>query len=319
MATYRLEPKIFHYTYGPHEPLQHVASGDTIIAETRDSMGYDAQRNPLPEEMKESIAGVSLQLSNPAVGPIYVEGAEHGDLLAIHIRRIRLNRDFAISKQTANFGSLTGEYAGHRMLYNPAFETKLFEWKLDLGRNVGILETPNSRLKRVEAPLHPFIGSIGVAPRFGRVETTLTPGEFGGNMDCVETGEGTTLYLPVWRPGAYLSFGDIHAMQGDGELNGTALEVTAEVTLGIELLKNRRADWPRIENATHIMVAASTRPLMDAVRLAQIELLEWLVADYGFQREEAWQLNGQVGTMRIGNVVDPLYTVVARFPKSCLS
>jgi len=83
-----------------------------------------------------------------------------------------------------------------------------------------------SRLKRVEARLKPFIGSIGVAPRFGRIETTLAPGEYGGNMDCVETCEGTTVYLPVWVRGAYLAFGDVHALQGDGELNGTALEVT---------------------------------------------------------------------------------------------
>ena len=106
--------------------------------------------------------------------------------------------------------------------------------------------------------------------------------------------------------------------QGDGEVNGTALEVTAEVTLQIEVIKGKKADWPRLENATHIMVAGSTRPLMDAVRLSQMELLRWLMEDYGFQREEAWQLNAQVGTMRIGNVVDPMYTVVAKFPKSCL-
>ena len=105
---------------------------------------------------------------------------------------------------------------------------------------------------------------------------------------------------------------------GDGELNGTALEVTAEVTLDMEVLKGRQAEWPRLENETHIMVAGSTRPLMDCVRLAQVELLDWLVADYGFQREDAWQLNAQVGTMRIGNVVDPCYTVVAKFPKAFL-
>ena len=167
-------------------------------------------------------------------------------------------------------------------------------------------------------PLCPFIGSIGVAPAFGRVEMTLTAGEYGGNMDCSDTREGTTLYLPVWVSGAYLEFGDIHALQGDGELNGTAVETTALVTLGISVIKHKPAAWPRLENAAEIMVAASTRPLMDCVRLAQVELLDWLVQDYGFQREEAWQLNAQVGSMRIGNVVDPCYSVVAKFPKNCL-
>jgi acetamidase/formamidase len=238
--------------------------------------------------------------------------------LAIRIERIRLNRDFALSKQSAHFGSLTGETPGHMLLYNEAIETIWTEWELNLDRNVGILDMPRSRLGRVEVPLHPFLGSIGVAPRFGRVESTLTPGEYGGNMDCVETSEGTTLYLPVWVDGGYLSFGDVHAAQGDGELNGTALEVTAEVTLQIDVLKDRAIQWPRIENETHIMVAGSTRPLMDCVRIAQVELLDWLVREHGFHREEAWQLNAQVGTMRIGNVVDPCYTVVARFPKRYL-
>ena len=157
-----------------------------------------------------------------------------------------------------------------------------------------------------------------MAPRFGRVETALAPGEYGGNMDCVETRPGTTLYLPVWVTGAYLCFGDVHALQGDGEINGTALEVTAEVTLDIEVIKGRRAQWPRLENETHLMVAGSTRPLFDCVRLAHMELLAWLVDEYGFQREEAWQLMAQVVRLRIGNVVDPQFTVVAKFPKFCL-
>lgn len=315
MTIHNFVAKKFYYTFGVFEPVLRIHRGDTVVAETRDALGYDAERNPMPEEMKQRIPGSTLRESNPLVGPIYVEEAEEGDLLEIHIRRIRLNRDFAISKQNTNFGSLTGEYPGHTLLLNEPLEAIFYEWTLDLERNVGIMELPNSRLKRVEAPLFPFIGSIGVAPRFGRQEMTLTPGEFGGNMDCVETCEGATLYIPVWVKGAYLSFGDVHALQGDGELNGTALEVTAEVTLDINVVKGGNAEWPRIVNDTHIMVAASTRPLMNSLRLSQVELLRWLVDEYGFQKEEAWQLNGQVGTMRVGNVVDPCYTVVAKFPK----
>ncbi|MBI1877614.1 MAG: acetamidase/formamidase family protein [Chloroflexi bacterium] len=318
MAIHHLEPQRYYYTFGPGEPTLRVRSGDTVVAETRDAFGYDAQRNPLPNSLKQHVPGTTLRESNPLVGPVYVEDAKAGDLLAVHIRRIRLNRNFALSRQNAYLGSLTGEGPGHRLLYNDPVPMIWSEWQLDLDRHVGILELPNSRLKRVEVPLQPFIGSIGVAPRFGRVEMSLTPGEFGGNMDCPDTAEGTILYLPVWVDGAYLLFGDVHALQGDGELNGVALEVTAEVTLDIEVRHGIEAEWPRLEDATHIMVAGSTRPLDDCVRLAQIELLRWLVAEYGFQREEAWQLNSQVGTMRIGNFVDPLYTVVAKFPKAYL-
>ena len=318
MTTHRLVPSIYYYTYAPHPPALRICSGDTVVAETRDAFGNDGAGNPMPEEMKQRVAGTSLRESNPAVGPIYVEDALPGDLLAIDIQRIKLNRDWALSKQGPNFGSLTGEGPGKRLLYNEPIPLLYYRWALDLERNVGILDLPESRIKRVEAPLHPFLGSIGVAPRFGRTELTLTPGEYGGNMDCVDTGEGVTLYLPVWVEGGYLSYGDVHALQGDGEVNGTAAEVSAEVTLKIDVVKGLRAEWPRIVSDSHIMVAASARPLADAMRIGQLELLRWLVDEYGFQREEAWQLNAQVGTMRIGNVVDPCYTVVCKFPRAYL-
>jgi acetamidase/formamidase len=318
MTVYQLEPEVYYYTFAAHEPALRVHDGDTVIAETRDAFGLDAERNALPEHMKPRAPGTKLRESNPVVGPVYVEEAEEGDLLAVHVRRIRITREVAISKQNTNFGSLTGEGPGRTLLYNDPIPTIWYEWRLDLERQVGIMELPNSTLGRVEVPLKPFIGSIGVAPRFGRAEMTLTPGEYGGNMDYMEVCEGATLYLPVWVDGGYLAFGDVHAVQGDGEVNGTALEVPAEVTLQIEVLKGHAADWPRLETGTHIMALGSTRPLMDCVRLAQMELLNWLLSDYGFQREEAWQLSGQVSSMRIGNVVDPCYTVAARFPKAFL-
>ena len=313
-----LEPKIFQYTFATNEPVLHVNSGDSIVARTRDARGYDENGNPLPEEMKPQQPGVTFLPSNPLLGPIFVEEAQRGDALAVHIEKITLNRPNAWSSRNANFGSLTGEGPGRRYLLNPPIEAGMHDWTLDLERNVGLYEMPNSRLPRVEIPLHPFLGSIGVAPPHGRAETALTPGEYGGNMDCVETREGTTLYLPVWADGAYLAYGDIHAAQGDGELCGSALETTAEVTLRLEVIKNWPLAWPRLEDAEFIMTAGSTRPLFAALAAAQVELLNWLVQDYGFERWDAWQLNSQVGTMRIGNIVDPYYTVVAKFPKEFL-
>ena len=318
MSVHRLVPSIYYYTFGPNKPAVLARSGDTIIAETRDAFGLDACGNSLPDDMKQVAEGTILKESNPVVGPVYVEDAEPGDLLAVHIREIRIMGTRAKSKQSAHFGSLTGEGLGHRLLYNEPIETVWYEWTLDLEAGVGVLELPGSRMRSVAVPLDPFIGSIGVAPRFGRIETTLTPGEFGGNLDCVETRPGTTIFLPVWVRGAYLAFGDVHALQGDGELNGTALEVPAEVTLDLEVVKGSSAEWPRLIDDSHIMVAGSTRPLMDCVRIAQLELLDWLVNTYGFSKEDGWQLNSAVGTMRIGNVVDPNYTVVAKFPRAFL-
>lgn len=318
MSKHTLVPKKYYYTFAVHEPALRVRSGDTVVAETRDATGENASGEKIPPAMKQILAGSVVRESNPVVGPIYVEDASHGDTLSIDIDRIKLNRDYALSKQSPCFGSLTGEGPGHALLYNEPIPEIWYRWSLDLGKNTGSLHLPKSGSKNVEIPLHPFIGSIGVAPAFGEAKMTLTPGSFGGNMDCVDTCEGVTLHLPVWVDGAYLSFGDVHAAQGDGEVNGTALEVTAEVTLTIRVRKDYSIAWPRLEDDDHIMVAGSTRPLFDAVKLAQIELLNWLVKDYGFDREEAWQLAAQVGTMRIGNIVDPLFTVVAKFPKKYL-
>lgn len=319
--THTLSPTRFFYAFGPAEPVVRVQSGDTVIGRTRDARGGDEDGHPMPREFM-AVSGSRERMeylpSNPLLGPVYVEGAEPGNVLAVHIERIDISRPWGFSARNATFGSLTGEYVGHRMLLNPPLEPVRYEWALDLDRMVGVFDMPASRVQRAEIPLHPFIGSIGVAPRFGRVETALAPGEYGGNMDCPETAVGTTLYFPVWLPGAYLYFGDVHAAQGDGELCGTAIETTAEVQLRLELLPEPCGDWPRAEDATHLMTIGSTRPLEDALRLAQVELMRWLVEDYGFDLWEAWQLNSQVGTLRVGNVVDPYYSVVAKFPKRYL-
>ncbi len=318
-AVHKLKTFIYYYTFGPNEPALIVKSGDIVIAITCDARAFDENMEPILEEKKQRSDDTFFCESNPLVGPIYVGEAQPGDTLAVTLQKIKLNRSYAWSRHIAHFGCLTGEGPGKKLLLNEPIPESKFDWQLDLERNVGILELRQSKLKRIEIPLHPFIGSIGVAPRFGRVETSATPGEYGGNMDCVETKEGATLYLPVWVRGAYLAFGDVHAAQGDGEICGVALETTAEVTVKVEVIKDRSIEWPRLEDDTHIMTTGSGRPLMDCVRIAQIELVKWLIDDYGFEKWEAFQVISQVATMRIGNVCDPNYTVVVKFPKKYLA
>ena len=315
---HRIKPSVYYYTFGPNEPAVHVKPGDVVVATTVDAGSNDVNGDPLPPEKRQTIPGTSLRESNPLVGPVYVDGAEPGDTLVVEIERISLNRPTAYSKIGSHFGGLTEEVPGRWFLLNDPLDPKLFNWTIDLERNVGILDLPNSKLRRAEIPLHPFLGSIGVAPRFGRVEMALTPGEYGGNMDCVETREGATLYLPVFAEGGYLAFGDIHAAQGDGEMCGVALETTAEVRLRLNLLKGRSIDWPRIEDEDWIMTACSSRPLMEAYKLAHYEMVKWLSSDHGFEKWEALQMLSQVGRCRVGNVVDPNYTVVAKYPKKHL-
>jgi amidase len=309
------KPSKYYFTFGPNEPAYHVKPGDTIIAPTVDAGGHDLMGDTIPDKMKHSIPGTTLRESNPLTGPFYVEGAENGDTLAVKVEKISLNRRKAWSRIGPNFGSLTEEAPGRYLLLNEPLKTRYFDWKLDLEKQSGSLDMPESRLKRVEISLHPFLGSIGTAPRFGRVEMSLTPGEYGGNMDCVETKEGSTLYFPVFLKGGYLAFGDIHAAQGDGELCGVALETTAEVKIKVDVIKGRAIDWPRIEDDEWIMTVGSSRPLMEAFKIAHYEMIQWLVSEYGFERWEALQILSQVGRCRVGNVVDPNYTVVAKYPK----
>jgi len=312
-------PNMFYFTFGPHESALVLKPGDTLTTATLDSSGCDSNGEKISHDMVQRSKTTEFYESNPLTGPFYLEGAKLGDTLAIYIESIKITRDYAFSRYPPGFGSLNIEdrITGPTGLGDPLPEL-YFRWELDHEKELGSLELPNSKLGRISIPLHPFLGCIGSAPRFGETINSLTPAENGGNMDCVETKPGTTVYLPVFVEGGLFMIGDVHAAQGDGEICGVGLETTAEVTLKVDVIKDKKIKWPRLEDETHIMVAASTRPLIDAFRIAHVEMINWLVSDYGFDKWEAFQVLSQVGTARVGNVVDPKYTVVAKFPKKYL-
>jgi amidase len=291
-------------TFAVREPVLRVTPGDIVETETFSKPGdyYDPQTaGPWPGE----------------VGPFYIEGAAPGDTLVVRILKLTPNRDVAISNLRRSGISAVAGDSSTRMLNDPLPERR-FVWRLDRQRMVGILDLPGSASKRIELPLSPMLGRVSVAPAGEEAWGGMWPGDFGGNMDASDVREGTTVYLPVFHEGAYFYFGDFHALQGDGEIVGSGLESTADVTFQFDLQKGRKIRWPRLEDATHIMVAGSIRPLSDALRIAYVELIEWLVADYGFDKIDAYQVASQAGTVRVANMVDPNYTVVAKFPKSAL-
>jgi amidase len=316
---HRFSPSKYYYTFGPHEPVLHLHPGDRLVTKTVDTRGYDSQKTLITDEQKQQSDDTEYYPANPLVGPFYIENAEPGDSLKVTIENISLNRTWAWSRFRPHFGALTEEGPGRNLLLTPPIIPRFFDWTLDLQKHTAQLTLHNSQMASIQVPTHPFIGSIGVAPRYGRVEISLTPGAFGGNMDCVETTQGTTLYFPVFVRGGYLAFGDVHAIQGDGELCGTAVETTAEITLHVDVIRGHTINWPRFENHEYIIVAGSSKPLMEAYKIAHYELIHWLVSTYGFEFGEALQIVTQIGTCRIGNVVDPNYTVVAKFPKQYLS
>ncbi len=311
--THYFKPRNYYYTYDSrHKPVLKLKPGDTLVTTTVDAFG-----DKITSEKQKASEIVHLPYVNHQTGPFYVEGVERGDTLVINLLKLKPNREFAVSPHLPGFGALTGET--YTAMLNEPLPEKTYIWRLDLERNVGALEFPQSGGKRIEIPLHPFLGTVGVAPDYGEAILSLTPAEHGGNMDCVETKAGTILYFPVFVEGALFMIGDGHAAQGDGEICGTGLECPLEVTLKVDVIKKKAIRWPRFEDENYIMAAASTRPLIDAFRSAHLELINWLVEDYGFDRWDALQLISQVGTCRVGNVVDPKYTVVAKFPKKYLS
>jgi len=315
-------PEFYHCTLGPHEPALSLQAKDTLVTTCVDAGGMDADGNKISPEQLAGPWGARQQVSNPLTGPFFVDGAEPGDALAVRIEEVTPTRDWAWSGNWEEFGFFSIEE-----LYGPTTFTRPqwapqdqrdFRWELDRDRGVGRLQLPRSRLQRIEIPLHPFLGCIGVCPERGETRMTMTPGRHGGNMDCPVVRAGATIYFPVFAPGGLLCMGDCHAAQGDGEICGIALEVSCQVRFTVDVVKGWTITWPRVEDDEHIMAIGSVRPLRAAYAVAHVELLEWLVRDYGFERFEAYQVLSQVGTTQVGNVVDPNYSVVARFPKRYL-
>jgi acetamidase/formamidase len=298
--TIRFTPTKGYQTFAVREPVLRVKPGTTLISNTLMGGYYTEAGGAWPGE----------------VGPIYIEGATTNDILVVRIKKIRPNHQFGPAAINTNFGGLNAD-ARSRML-NPPIPNRRFLWRIDPAKNTATLDLPNSRMKKIEVDLKPMLGRLAVAPRGEEAFGGLWPGNFGGNMDAPELREGATVYLPIFHDGAYFYFGDAHALQGEGEIAGTGLETTVDVVLELDLIKGKRIAWPRIENDTHIMVAGSARPLIDAFRLAHVELVEWLEADYGFEKWEAYQVLAQLAESTVANIVDPAYTVVAKFPKKHL-
>lgn len=298
--TIRFTPTVGHPTFAVREPVLRVRPGTVVITNTMFGGYYTREGGAFPGE----------------VGPIYVEGATTNDILVVRIIRVRPNYDLAVSRLYSDFGGLATD--SRVRLLNDTIPGRRYLWRLDRERMTGTTELPDSRMRSVTVDLRPMLGRVAVAPRGQEAFGGLWPGDFGGNMDAPEVREGTTVYLPIFHDGAYFYFGDGHARQGEGEVAGTGLETSMDVVLQLDLIRGRRIDWPRLEDDQYIMVAGSGRPLIDAFRLAHVELIEWLVEDYGFGRWDAYALVGQVAENTVANIVDPAYTVLAKFPKRFL-
>lgn len=300
--TKKYKPEKGVQTFAVREPVLRVKAGDIVETETL----YGGYYNP---------AGPGAWPGE--VGPFYIEGATPNDTLVVKILKLRTNRDHAISTHSPGGISAIASDKYTRMLNEP-IPRRRYIWRLTENGTKGVLDLAESK-KRVEVQLSPMLGRVAVAPEGEEAFGGLWPGNFGGNMDASDVREGATVYLPIFHEGAFFYFDGGHALQGDGEVCGSGLETTMDVTFQFELIKGKKIAWPRIENEEYIMTVGSVRPLSDALRIAAVEMVEWLATDYKLEKWDAYQVVSQIAVMRVANMVDPNYSVVVKLPKKTLA
>jgi amidase len=304
------DPGRLTYTFGGAEPVATLLPGSVLVTSTLDA--FAGRVRSVNDKVTEVC---DPRYFNPQTGPFYIEGAEPGDTLAVHFASIEPRGKYGASTTTPLFGSLTATHL--TALLHPPLPELTWIYLIDRGSRLVRYEARDSDL-RVELPLDPMHGTVGVAPALGEVRSSLVPGDFGGNMDTPEMRAGVTCYLGVNVPGALFSFGDGHARQGEGETCGVAVEAAMDSVVVVDLLKGRRTPWPRIESDDELMTAGSVRPLEDAFRIAHSQMVQWVGELTGLSPMDAYQLVTQIAKTPVANVVDPNYTVVTKIAKKYL-
>jgi acetamidase/formamidase len=307
----RLTPQNVHWGYydAAVKPVLRVASGDTIRVETMVARGLGRLRavGVTEDEIPESLKAVERTVTergpgaHPMTGPVWVESAEPGDVLEVRIVAFEFLHPYGVTGFIPDSGTLPTDFPYARFKRVP-FDAKAGTATFAPG---------------VTLRLAPFFGSIGVAPSplVGRVSSG-PPGHHAGNLDNKELVAGSTLYIPVHVPGALLSFGDGHAMQGDGEVSLTALETSLRGTVQVTVRKQMRLGWPRAETPTHFIAMGLHQDLDEAARLATREMIEFLVAEKGMSRDEAYMLCSLAADLHVTQLVDGTKGVHAMMAKS---
>jgi acetamidase/formamidase len=310
VLVYRPSHEELKYTFGGAAPARRIQPGTRIVSWTEDCYdGAVTKPGELPSKVQQP------GHDNPQTGPFFVEGAEPGDTLAIHVEKLEPARDYGISSSFAGFGALNGTDRT-AMLGRDLPETVWF-YQVDRARGVARTRSQDGK-HSWEVPLAPFLGCLGVAPASGEVRSTIVPDDFGGNMDCPEVRAGNTVYLGVRVPGALFSFGDGHFAMGEGEIIGTAVEGAMNVELTVDVIKHRQTPWPRIENAEWMMSVGASRPLEDAARIAFKDMVAWVREKTGLSEMDAYEFVSQAARAPIVQLVDPQYTVLVKIEKSRL-
>ena len=311
--THRLEATPSTVAYGYYwaeaKPALRIASGDVIDVDTLlTNSPAGLQRAGVADEkiqpsLKAIVAEVIGERRGPGghilTGPVYVLGAEPGDALEVKILSIEPAIDYGYNGCSGFLRENCDPAAGIRII------------PLDR-RTMTAAFAPG-----IVIPMHPFFGSMGVAPppELGRVSST-PPGRHAGNLDNKDLVAGTTLFIPVYVPGALFEVGDGHVAQGDGEVDQTAIETSLRGRLQLIVRKGMKLAWPRAETPTHFMSMAADRDLTVATRTAIQEMIDFLAAAKGLSKHEAYQLTSVAGDVAVTQLVDQTLGVHVKMPKS---
>jgi acetamidase/formamidase len=308
-----LKPQNVHWGYydAALRPVLRVASGDTIRVETMVAGGLRRLRaaGVTEQEIPDALKAVEDAVVDrgagvhPLTGPIWVEGADAGDVLEVRIRQFEFLHPSGVTGFIPNSGTLPDDF--------PYARFKLIRFD-----QAGTARFGNG----VTLRLAPFFGSVGVAPHplAGRISSG-PPGSHTGNLDNKELVAGSTLYLPVHVPGALLSVGDGHALQGDGEVTLTGLETSLRGMIQVAVRKGRSLRWPRAETPTHFITMGLHPDLDEAARLATREAIDFLVSEKSMTRDDAYVFCSLAVDLRVTQLVDGTKGVHAMIPKSVFS
>ena len=303
-------PGKYAWTFGGVDPLVRIKPGTVLRLFTEDCFDGKVRTE------RDLVSDVcNFPFVNPQTGPFYIEGAEVGDTVAVHFIKIEPARDWAVSTTVPLFGALSATHL--TALLHEALPEIVWIWELDRKARTCLFRARAGEFQ-VALPMDPMHGTVGVAPANLEVRSALVPDAFGGNMDTPEMRAGSTCYLGVNVEGALLSLGDGHARQGEGETCGVAAECAMNTVLIVDLLKGLPTPWPRLESDTHLMSAGSARPLEDAFRIAQADLVQWVAGVHGLSAMDSYQLISQAVESPLANVCDTNYTSVAKLRKAWL-
>lgn len=281
------------------KPKLFVKPGETFIIETEDAFSGQIRKEGDRRDLKK------IPYSNPVSGPIFIDGATSNDTLIVEIKDIKP----LIGQGATRIPDLSFYFSNIPL-------SKFLSLEIPHGTKICPIKDGKVFFDKFVLPYNPMIGTIGVAPKIESISSNSV-GSHGGNLDLLEITIDSKIFFPIYNEGALLFIGDVHAIQGEGELCGTAIEMPAEVTLKVDLIKNYKIDWPRIETSEEIGVISVTgvnKNLEDAIKTAFIELILWLEEKYGIDRWDAYQLCTQIARVSLGN----FWSIIAKFPKKML-